>query len=247
MKSDGRSRRHTWGPFTQAGRARKHPRWAFGSFTLALVAVIFVGSESMAGIRGGVARIDLTPPTGHSMSGYGARRGVSSGVLDPLFAQALTLDDGKQSVALVTLDLIFTLGRAEMDAIRTRVRGSTGIDDVVFVASHTHSGPTFSDIPDWYEKSVLAVAGAIEKAHGQAVEVRLGTGWGISQIGFNRRYVPPDGPTRMRWRNATRASTFPIDPSVGVIRVDRSDGTPLAILVNYACHPVVLGPDNMEY
>lgn len=102
-------------------------------------------SESMAGIRGGVARGDLTPPTGHSMSSYDARRRVSSGVPDPLFAQAFTRDDGNRSVARVTLDLIFTLGRAEMDAIRTRVRASIGIDDVVFVASHTRSGGRSSD------------------------------------------------------------------------------------------------------
>ena len=42
-------------------------------------------------------------------------------------------------------------------------------------------------------------------------------------------------------------TTFPVDPTVGVIRIDRGDGTPLAILVNYACHPVVFGPDNLDY
>jgi neutral ceramidase len=34
---------------------------------------------------------------------------------------------------------------------------------------------------------------------------------------------------------------------VGVIRVDRADGSPLAVLVHYACHPVVLGPENLNY
>jgi hypothetical protein len=52
----------------------------------------------------------------------------------------------------------------------------------------------------------------------------------------------------MFWRNETKVSTtFPVDPTVGVIRVDRRDGTPLAVLVNYACHPVVLGPENLDY
>ena len=52
----------------------------------------------------------------------------------------------------------------------------------------------------------------------------------------------------MFWRNETKVSTtFPVDPTVGVIRVDRGDGTPLAVMVNYACHPVVLGPENLEY
>jgi hypothetical protein len=42
-----------------------------------------------------------------------------------------------------------------------------------------------------------------------------------------------------RWLNR------PADPSVGVLRVDRADGTPLAVLGNYACHAVVLGYDNL--
>jgi hypothetical protein len=32
-----------------------------------------------------------------------------------------------------------------------------------------------------------------------------------------------------------------------VIRFDKMDGSPLAILVHYSCHPVVLGPDNLDY
>jgi hypothetical protein len=34
------------------------------------------------------------------------------------------------------------------------------------------------------------------------------------------------------------------DPEVGVIRIDLADGKPLACIVNYACHPTVLGPGN---
>ena len=51
----------------------------------------------------------------------------------------------------------------------------------------------------------------------------------------------------MLWRNATGIPTYPVDPTVGVLRVDNSEGRPLAILVNYACHPVVFGPDNLRY
>jgi len=39
----------------------------------------------------------------------------------------------------------------------------------------------------------------------------------------------------------------PFDPTLGVIRLDRLSGAPLAVLVNYACHPVVFGPDNPNY
>jgi hypothetical protein len=38
-----------------------------------------------------------------------------------------------------------------------------------------------------------------------------------------------------------------VDPTVAVLRLDRLDGRPLAVLVNYACHPVIYGPDNRLY
>jgi hypothetical protein len=38
-----------------------------------------------------------------------------------------------------------------------------------------------------------------------------------------------------------------VDPTVTVLRIDRADGTPLAALTNYACHPVVSGADNLRY
>jgi neutral ceramidase len=89
---------------------------------------------------------------------------------------------------------------------------------------------------------------AIQEASQRMVPARIGNGWGQTYIGFNRRYIEVDGAVKMLWRNEPKVSTtFPVDPTVGVIRVDRSDGTPLAILVNYACHPVVLGPENVAY
>src|SRR5262249_47218771 len=77
--------------------------------------------------------------------------------------------------------------------------------------------------------------------------VRIGTAWGVTFLGHNRRQILLDGQPRMFWRDETQLPSGPVDPTVGVIRLDRRDGSPLAILVNYACHPVVLGPDNLSY
>jgi hypothetical protein len=77
---------------------------------------------------------------------------------------------------------------------------------------------------------------------------RVAAGFGEIYLGHNRRKVGPDGgvdgKVTMFWRNAEKIPTSPIDPTVGVIRVDDETGKPRAIIVNYACHAVVLGPDN---
>jgi neutral ceramidase len=194
-------------------------------------------------LRAGVAKADLDPPLGIPMAGYGAAR-FAKGTLDPLEARVLVLSDGSRAIALVTLDLCFTFDEKAMDQIRADAK----VDEVIFHASHTHSGPTYSEAPQAVQHAVPRITGAIRAAAAATVPVAIGNGWGQTYIGFNRRYVETNGDIKMFWRNEMKISTtFPVDPTVGVIRIDHRDGTPLAILVNYACHPVVLGPDNFSY
>ncbi len=212
--------------------------------TLLFLLGITSGCACAAEFTAGVAKADLDPPLNLPMAGYGVRH--STGTLDPLEARVFSISDGSRKVALVTLDLCYTFDPAVMESIRTGARDA--VDEVIFHASHTHSGPTYSEVPDAAKLAIPRVAGAIRAAAASMVPARIGTGWGQVYLGFNRRYLRPDGTLAMLWRNETQVSTtFPVDPSVGVIRVDRADGTPLAILVNYACHPVVLGPENVRY
>lgn len=195
--------------------------------------------------RAGVAKADLDPPLGIAMAGYGSER-FSKGTLDPLEARVLALSDGSRTIALVTLDLCFPFEPAVMDDIRAGVGGT--VDEVIFHASHTHSGPTYSVAPEAARHAIPRVIDAIQKAAQAMVPAQIGSAWGQAYLGFNRRYVRPDGSVQMFWRNETMTSTtFPVDPTVGVIRVDGRDGTPLGVLVHYACHPVIFGPDNLNY
>jgi neutral ceramidase len=212
---------------------------------LILLTLILRVTLSAAELRAGVAKADLDPPLGTPMAGYGAAR-FAKGTLDPLEARVLALSDGNRTIALVTLDLCFTFDEKSMDQIRSDVRAT--VDEVIFHASHTHSGPTYSEAPQAVQHAVPRIAGAIRAAAASLVPVQIGNGWGQTYIGFNRRYIETNGGVQMFWRNETKLSTtFPVDPTVGVIRIDRRDGTPLAIIVNYACHPVVLGPDSFNY
>ena len=212
---------------------------------LAILSMISAMPLGAAGLRAGVAKADLDPPAGIPMAGYGSAR-YSKGTLDPLEARVLALSDGDRTIALVTLDLCYTFDLAVMDRIRAAVRPV--VDEVIFHASHTHSGPTYSEAPRALEHAAPRIITAIEEAARSMVAAQVGNGWGQAYLGFNRRYLETDGTVRMFWRNEPRiTTTFPVDPAVGVIRIDRREGTPLAVLVNYACHPVVLGPENVDY
>jgi neutral ceramidase len=209
-----------------------------------LVAAACAACSFAGKFSAGAAKVDLDPPTGIPMSGYQVR--YSKGRRDPIEARVLALSDGSRKIAIVTLDLCFPFEPPAMDEIRALVKDRVG--EVIFHASHTHSGPTYAAAPEALRAAIPKVAAAIQQAASRMQPARIGIGWGQTYIGFNRRYLRPDGSLQMFWRNETKVtSTFPVDPTVGVIRVDHSDGSPIAVLVHYSCHPVVFGPDNLDY
>ncbi len=222
-------------------------------------ASIFFSSLAVATVadagefRAAAAKADITPTDLVELWGYLDRSGPATGTRDPLYAKVLLLDDGSTRLAWVTLDLGRVFGRESMDQVRDRVQKSARVTHVCFSASHTHSAPAIYESyengtrPAWETAALDKIAAAIESAANNLEPARLGAGEGSVFIGHNRRFVQPDGTVKMLWRNATKMPTHPVDPRVGVIRVDNASGKTLAVIVNYACHPVVFGPDNLQY
>ncbi|MHB8653832.1 MAG: neutral/alkaline non-lysosomal ceramidase N-terminal domain-containing protein [Terriglobia bacterium] len=229
------------------------PRLPRASCHLALVLSLLTSTALGATLRAGVAKVDITPPPGVRMWGYGNRKGPATGVLDPLYSRVLVLAAGDKKLALVALDLGRPFGPASLARLRDAAQKSSGISYLLVVASHTHSGPVVQDeypagaTPAWETSALEKISKAIDEAAANLVEARLGVGTGVTYIGHNRLRENPDGTVSWFERNPTRVPTAPVDPTVLVLRVDNAEGKPLAILVNYSCHPVVFGPDNLQY
>ena len=201
-------------------------------------------------ITAGVGKSDITPPVGTPLAGYGARRAQpSTGVHDPTEARALIIDNGSQKIALVSVDhLGFDHGM--VDRIRSLAAEATHIlpDHIYVMSSHTHSGggsfmemlPLLANVlagkfdaktRAFYEQRTAEAIIAANKTLKPA-RIALGSGEarGISRF---RSTWPPNGP---------------VDPEVAVIRVDSvASGKPMAVLMNFAAHPTVLGADNMTF
>jgi hypothetical protein len=180
----------------------------------------------------GVARVEITD-----------RRILPAN--DPLYVKALVLRSGSTTAVLITLDVVAVgeIGRIGNDYLRTvrdRLQEEAKIPpgNVIVNASHCHGLPG----PDVDKKTVEAVKAALTKLE----PVKAGTGVGMeSGVSENRRLrlanghesdvrhaysLPPD---------ATVAAVGPIDPQIGLLRLDRLDGTPLAVVYNFACHPIL--------
>lgn len=221
--------------------------------TTACILALMIPAGLRAGsLRAGVAKVEITPPAGVQMWGYFDRLKPAQGVIDPLFARVLVLEAGDQRLALVDLDLGRPFGPASIKRIRDGARQSAAISYVIIQATHTHAGPVVMDeypngTPAWESGAIEKIGKAIDSAHQHATEAKLGTGYGSTYIGYNRRQVNVDGTVTMVWANPERRPTAPVDPTVSVLRVDTADGKPLAVLVNYACHPVIFGADNLDF
>jgi hypothetical protein len=201
-------------------------------------------------LKAGAARLDITPPVGHQLWGLASRAGPSTGTLDPLYAKVLVLKSAAASLAIVTLDLGRTFDEEHMADLRARVKAESGMEHVIFAASHTHTGPTplnkkyiQSGGNRWEPKVLDAIAKSIQQTSQSAVACRIGAGRGAAYIGQNRQ-----DPVGGLWTNENRLPSFPMDPVVQVLRVDDTSGKPIAIIVNYATHPVVLdSEDSTQY
>lgn len=181
--------------------------------------------------RAGLARVDITPPVGHEMGGYSARTHGATGTHDPLFATVLVIESGRNSITLITCDL------------RSFVSTRLG-KNVLISSSHTHSGPlTWELRSPWYTQTEDKMRDAIAAAKKNMFPATLQISTGEIYLGHNRRKSNGE----MWWRNAEALPSHPLDPTVTALVIKDIQGKIKAVLVNYACHPSILGPDNYEY
>lgn len=195
-------------------------------------------------LRAGVAKNDITIDD----------TDAATAIRDWLYAKALVLDDGATRLAIVTMDTTAIGGRQISDGIlpdvdetfmsrlRERIESELGIAgaNVMVNASHTHPpGRMLCDDDQQIERTFDAVRCATENM----TAVTVGAGAGRDErISVNRTLRLKDG---RHWtiRHANPCppddaveSLGPIDARIGILRVDRLDGTALAVVYHFACH-----------
>ncbi len=195
-------------------------------------------SHAAGGLRAGTARKEITVAD------------PAIPVHDALFAKTLVLDDGATAVVIITLDAVAVGGIADirddfLPRLRKRIQAELGLpgSHVLVNASHTHpSNHLLCADADLLDR----VFGTVRDAVAALEPVRVGTGRGREdRILINRTLRLKNGRAwTVRHSNPCPPdedveALGPMDPEIGLLRVDRLDGTPLAVVYNYACHTLI--------
>ena len=112
-----------------------------------------------AGLKGGMAKINITPPIGSRLAGH-FYESISTGIHDSLWAKAMAFQQGKEKFVFVFCDLIGLTPEISNNA-RKSASAKTGIPfkNIVIAASHSHTGPLFYGFQhDYFHKKAM-VAG----------------------------------------------------------------------------------------
>jgi len=196
-------------------------------------------SQPYVGLYAGTSKINITPPIGTPLAGFGDRQGLpSKGVHDNLYARAVVLTNGEEKFAFVAVDTLL-IRREFYEKVSNEIEKLTGIPfgNTIISASHTHSGSgaIFKEliflaglfnqkIRDAFEKNIIQV---VVDANKKLQPAKIGFGVGEAPLGNGNR----------------RAGSYkipPVDSMVGVIRIDDLQDNPLAIIYNFTAHPTIL-------
>ena len=193
---------------------------------------------AMAELRAGTARESINPmeakiPT--QLGGYGAREGrPAEGTLDTIYAKVLLLDWNGEKSALISMDTCSVpVGMVQEALDKARVEGLT-LARTMVCASHSHTGlegfsldrRNIADNPNigLFSEPMLnfvtdRLAKALAAANASMQPVTAGSGAvSLPGMNHNRRGAPC------------------VDDQLTLLRLDKADGKPLAVFVNYTAH-----------
>jgi len=205
-----------------------------------LIAALCVGRPALA-LDAGAAKVEITPPVGTPLNGYGYRQGrPSTAVHDPVWARALYLDDGTTRLVIVNCDLVFINHELRQRVVELAPQ-EIPREHVILTATHTHSaqGAMNPKLPlrfvaGRYSQEVLdatarGIVQAIQEAYTARKRAAIGFGtFKQNDLSSNRR-----------------VDKGPIDEQIGILKVDDADGNPIAVVTNFAAHPTSLGDEHL--
>lgn len=200
-------------------------------------------SETPGALKAGWASQIITPPIGTPLGGYSDRKGKpSTGVHDELYAKAIALSDGQDTVVIIGTDLLLVPPNVA-DKVRREVGKKIQLapEQLYFTASHTHCGPGA-----W----APGVAGKITGGkYNPAIVDHLAKNIAEVIINAYKNMTPSkiasskiDGSNYIR--NRTRNE--PVDSDLNFMLIEQNTGN-RCYVVRFSAHPTIYDGDMMQF
>lgn len=225
--------------------------WTARCLALAMILFAACAAADPAVFEVGRARECITPPPGVQLAGYFHERKAES-VRDDLYARAVVIENGEARLALVSCDLIAMTEEVSKGA-KGLIETETGIPagNVLICATHTHTGPELradgavARDETWTAALPRHIADAVVHANATKVPATLRVGAvEVTGYSFNRLFRLDDGSEVFGQSGNGKAvlgPAGPIDPALQTLSAVDAEGHLIALLVNFAMHPDVIG------
>jgi hypothetical protein len=194
-----------------------------------------------------VEKVIITPRNPIPMSGYGKRKDAFKGVNDDIYARVLVISDGDNKAVIISAEII-GISHSFWRECTSLITASTGIPEayIFLTAVHNHNGPSIGvyegitpEIQIYRDELKNKIVNATRNAVDKLIPATIGVGKGESKMNINR--IARDG------KGGTTLGLNPYgvcDHELSVLKIDTKLGNPIAVLVNWPCHAVCLGPKN---
>lgn len=201
-------------------------------------------------MQAGFARVNINPPIGTLMYGFGGRdkaRGCGA-IHDDIFARACYIRQGDEELLVMGFDLLF-FSRAQADRYKGAIGARLDLSprQILLNTSHSHAGPMLGHgqwcYADYFEPDRLyldqlerAFIVAAEDAKRSARDVTVWSGTTTTTLPLNRRR--PDGKGGVTWAPHTPGPTYNELP---LTLLKDKQGVPVCLLFSVSCHPSSVG------
>ena len=222
-----------------------------------VVTLLTIGTPTpaRAGLRAAAVKIDITPTSPQWLIGYQARQ--STGVHDRIYHRVLALEAEGTAFYVISTDVCLFSPNFH-DTVMRDLQSRTGIDpaSVWWSVTHTHAAPELGP-PDMYKAllgrsdhewdreytafATSALIEAVKTARDKLEPARLSFATTNANANINRRAKDVDGRISLGLN-----PDGPVDRQVNLLRVQRPDGTPIALVVNYPMHGTVMSGQNLQ-
>ncbi len=203
-------------------------------------------------LNAGFSKVNITPPIGTPMTGYGHRdfdTDGCKGIHDELYVRALYLEQGKDKILIMGFDLLF-FSREEADRYKGAIGRSVGLspEQILLNTSHTHTGPKvgswlYSQSDTLYLNELeLAIIEAANKAKGNIEEVTLWAGTARSDLPMSRRLLNDLGIAQ--WAVNPDGTVY---DKIPFVLLKNKNDKPFSLLFSASCHPSTVSGDSREF